>query len=91
MLLSKLAPGAAKPLTRPEEVSLWAPRSVTDGGSPCLSMVLYRSVLQAKPRCSLNGLAPWVPPSPPAVGRCILVWSYSLVHVSGDAKCYLPR
>jgi hypothetical protein len=40
MLLSKLTPGAPKPLTRPEEVSLWGPRSATDGGSPCLSMVL---------------------------------------------------
>jgi hypothetical protein len=41
MLLSKLTPGAAKPLTRLEDVLLKRPRSATDGGSSCLSLVLY--------------------------------------------------
>jgi hypothetical protein len=41
MLLSKLTPGAAKLLMRPEEVLSMEPRSATDGGSPCLSLVLY--------------------------------------------------
>jgi hypothetical protein len=41
MLLSKITLGAAKLLTHPEEVSLQGPRLSTDGGSPCLSLVLY--------------------------------------------------
>jgi hypothetical protein len=41
MLLSKLTPGAAKPLTRPKEVLPTGPRSAIDGGSPYLSLVLY--------------------------------------------------
>jgi hypothetical protein len=41
MLLSKLTPGTAKPLTRHEEVLPTGPRLATDGGSPCLSLVLY--------------------------------------------------
>jgi hypothetical protein len=41
MLLSKLTPGAAKPLTRPEEVLPTEPRSATDGGASCLSLILY--------------------------------------------------
>jgi hypothetical protein len=40
MLLSKLTTGAAKPLTRPEEFLPKGPRSATDDGSPCLSLVL---------------------------------------------------
>jgi hypothetical protein len=49
------------------------------------------SALQAKPRCLLGGSARWVPPSPSAVGRCALIWSYYLVCASGDANCYLTR
>jgi hypothetical protein len=49
------------------------------------------SVLQAKPKYPLNGLALQVPPSPSAVGRCASVWPYCLVRASGDADCYLPR
>jgi hypothetical protein len=41
MLLSKLTPGAAKPLTRSKEVLPTGPRLATDGGLPCLSLVLY--------------------------------------------------
>jgi hypothetical protein len=41
MLLSKLTLGAAKPLTRPEEVLPMGPRSATDGGPPYLSLVPY--------------------------------------------------
>jgi hypothetical protein len=41
MLLNKLTPGVAKPLTRREEVPHTGPRSATDGGSPYLSLVLY--------------------------------------------------
>jgi hypothetical protein len=41
MLLSMLTPGGAKPLTRPEEVLPKGPHSAIDGGSPCLSLVLY--------------------------------------------------
>jgi hypothetical protein len=41
MLVSKLTPDAAKPLTRPEEVLLTGPRSATDDGPPCLSLILY--------------------------------------------------
>jgi hypothetical protein len=41
MLLSKLTPGAAKPLMHPKEALPMGPRSATDGGPPCLSLVLY--------------------------------------------------
>jgi hypothetical protein len=41
MLLSKLTPGAAKPLIHHEEVLLMGPCSATDGGPPCLSLVPY--------------------------------------------------
>jgi hypothetical protein len=41
MLLSKLTPRAAKPLTRPEGVLPMRPRSATNGGPPCLSLVPY--------------------------------------------------
>jgi hypothetical protein len=41
MLLSKLTPGTAKPLTRPEEVLPMGPRSATDGEPPCLSLLPY--------------------------------------------------
>jgi hypothetical protein len=41
MLLSKLIPDTAKPLTRPEEVLPMGSRSATDGESPCLNLVLY--------------------------------------------------
>jgi hypothetical protein len=41
MLLSKLTPSAAKPLTRPEEVLPMGPRSATDGGPSYLSLVSY--------------------------------------------------
>jgi hypothetical protein len=49
------------------------------------------SALQAKPRCPLDGSAPWVPPSPLAVGRYVSVWSYCLVHASEDVNYYLPH
>jgi hypothetical protein len=49
------------------------------------------SVLQAKPRCPFDGSAPWVTTSPSAVGRYASVWSYYLVHVSGNANYYLPH
>jgi hypothetical protein len=48
------------------------------------------SVLQAKPSRPLDRSAPWVPPSPSVMGPYALVWSYRLVHVSGNANCYLP-
>jgi hypothetical protein len=41
MLLSKLTRGAVKPLTLPEGVLPMGPRSATDGGPPCLSLVPY--------------------------------------------------
>jgi hypothetical protein len=41
MLLSKLTLGAVKSLTRPEEVLPTGACSTTDGGSSCLSLVLY--------------------------------------------------
>jgi hypothetical protein len=41
MLMSKLTPGAAKPLARPEEVLPTGPRSATNGGPPCLSLIPY--------------------------------------------------
>jgi hypothetical protein len=41
MLLSKLTPGAAKPLMRPEGVLLMGPRSVTNGEPSYLSLVPY--------------------------------------------------
>jgi hypothetical protein len=41
MLLSKLTSGATKSLTRPEKVLPMGPRSATDGGPPCLSVVPY--------------------------------------------------
>jgi hypothetical protein len=41
LLLSKLTPSAAKPLTRLEEVLPMGPRSAIKDGPPCLSLVLY--------------------------------------------------
>jgi hypothetical protein len=41
MLQSKFAPDTAKTLMRPEEVFPMGPRSATDGGPPCLSLVPY--------------------------------------------------
>jgi hypothetical protein len=42
MLLSKLSPDAAKPLKRLEEVQPTPLLgSATDGGLPCLSLVMY--------------------------------------------------
>jgi hypothetical protein len=72
ILLSKLTTGAAKPLTRPEEVLPVGPRSATDD---CLASACFRtlSTLQAKPRCSLDGFSPWVAPSLSTVGRYALV------------------
>jgi hypothetical protein len=49
------------------------------------------SALQAKPRCLLDGSAPWVPPLLSAVGRYASVWSYCLVRALGDMNCYLPH
>jgi hypothetical protein len=40
MLLGKLTPDAAKPLTRLEEVLPKGPCSANDGELPCLSLVL---------------------------------------------------
>jgi hypothetical protein len=80
MLLSKLTLGTTKPPTRPEEVLPMG---------PCSTWFHTLSVLQAKHRCSLDGSAPWVAPSPSAVGCCALVWFYCLVRVLGDANYYL--
>jgi hypothetical protein len=41
MLLSKLPPGVAKPLTRTEEVLPMGSHSATDDGPPCLSLIPY--------------------------------------------------
>jgi hypothetical protein len=41
MLLSKLTPGIAKPLTRLEEVLPMGPYPTTDGRLPCLNFVPY--------------------------------------------------
>jgi hypothetical protein len=41
MLLSKLTSDVVKLLTRLEEVLPTGPHSATDGGLPCLSLVLY--------------------------------------------------
>jgi hypothetical protein len=41
MLQPKLTSGAAKPLKRPEEVLPMEPRSATNGGPPCPSLVPY--------------------------------------------------
>jgi hypothetical protein len=41
MLPSRLTPGTAKPLMRPEGVLPLQPRSATDGGSPFRSLVPY--------------------------------------------------
>jgi hypothetical protein len=49
------------------------------------------SVLQVKPRCPLDGSAPWVAPSLSVVSRCASVWFYYLVCVSGATNYYLPH
>jgi hypothetical protein len=41
MLLSKLTPDSAKPLTRPEKVLPLGPCSAIDGGPPYISLVPY--------------------------------------------------
>jgi hypothetical protein len=47
MLLSKLTPDTTKLLRRPEEVLPMGPRSATDDGPPCLSLVPY-------PECAIG-------------------------------------
>jgi hypothetical protein len=58
-----------------------------------LASIWFRtlSTLQVKPRYPLDGSAPCVSPSPSVVGRCASVWSYCLVHSSGDVNCCLPH
>jgi hypothetical protein len=58
MLLSKLTPGAAKPLTRPVEVLPTGP--VQPPTVDRLASAWFRTLntLQAKPRCLLDGSAP---------------------------------
>jgi hypothetical protein len=82
MLLSRLTPGEAKPVTRPEEVLPMGPRS---------AWFCTLSALQTKPRYLLGRSAPWVPPSTSVVGRSASVWAYCLVHASEDVNCSLPR
>jgi hypothetical protein len=91
MLLSKLTPDAAKALTRPEEVFSIGLHSTTMVDHFTSTWFCTLSALQVKPRCLLGGSAPWVPPSPSAVGRCALVWSYCLVRASADVNCYLSH
>jgi hypothetical protein len=64
MFLSKLTPGAAKPLRK---FSLRG--SVQPPTLDRLASAWFRilSALQAKPRCPLDGSAPCVPSSPSAV------------------------
>jgi hypothetical protein len=69
MLLSKLTIGTAKPLTRLEKVLPTGPVQPPTVDRLASAWFCTLSTLQAKPRCSLDGSAPWVPPSPSAVGR----------------------
>jgi hypothetical protein len=87
MLLSKLTPGAAKPLTHPEKVLPMGP--VQPPTVDRLASAWFRTLtaLHIKPRCLLDGSAPWVPPSLSVVGRCALTYSYCLVHSPGDTNC----
>jgi hypothetical protein len=91
ILLSKLTLGAAKPLTRPEEVYHRGPVQPPTVDRLASAWFYTMSALQVKARCPLDRLAPWVPPSPLAVSRCTSVCSYYLVHASGNANGYLPR
>jgi hypothetical protein len=64
MLMSKLTPGTAKPLMRPEEVlhtGLVQPSTVDRLASAWFRTL---SALQAKPMCPLDGSTPWVPVTP---------------------------
>jgi hypothetical protein len=91
MLLSKLTPGAAKPLTCPEKVLPTGPIQPPTVDHLASAQFCTLSALQAKRRCLLGRSASWVPPSPSAVGHYASVWAYCLVHALGDANCYLPR
>jgi hypothetical protein len=91
MLLSKLTPGAAKPLTRPEEVLPTGPVQPPTVDRLASAWFHTLSVLQTKPRSLLDESAPWVPPSPSAVGSYASVWSYCLVRAAEDANYYLPH
>jgi hypothetical protein len=86
MLLSNLISGAAKPLTRSEKFSLRGsiqPPMVDRLASACFCIL---SVLQAKPRCMLDGSAHWVPPSPSAVGRYVSVLRFFVIMLSYTYK-----
>jgi hypothetical protein len=91
ILLSNLTPGAAKLLTCLEEVHPMGP--VQPPAMDCLTLAWFHtlSMLQTKPRCPLDRYAPWVPPSPSAVGRYTSIWSYCLIRTLGNMNCYLPR
>jgi hypothetical protein len=84
MLLSKLISGAAKPLTRPEKFSLrgFIQSPMVDR----LASACILSVLQAKPRCMLDGSAHWVPPAPSAVGRYVSVLRFFVIMLSYTYK-----
>jgi hypothetical protein len=58
MLLSKLTPGAVKPLTHAEEVLPTGPRSATNGGPPCLGLVLYLELYMLSLGVCWTGLIP---------------------------------
>jgi hypothetical protein len=70
MLLSKLTPGVAKPMTRPEEVLPMGPVQPPTVDRLASGWFRTLSVLHAKPMCLLDGSASWVPPSPSVVSRC---------------------
>jgi hypothetical protein len=91
MLLSKLTPNTTKPLTRPEKVLPAGPVQPPTVDHLASAWCRTLSVLQAKPRCLLDGSALWVHPLLPVIGRCASVQSYCLVRVTGNMNCYLPR
>jgi hypothetical protein len=91
MLLSKLTSGAAKPPTHLEEVLSMGPVQPSMMDRLVSAWFHTMSVLQGKPRCPLDGSAPWVAPSLSAVSHCASVRSYYLVRVLENMNCYLPH
>jgi hypothetical protein len=73
ILLSKLTLGTAKSQTRPEEVLLMGPVQTPMVDHFASAWFHTLSALQAKPRCSLDGSAPWVAPSLSMLDHCTSV------------------
>jgi hypothetical protein len=87
MLLSKLVPGTAKPLTRPKEVLPMGPCLATDSGPPYLNLVLYTEHVLL----CLHSHDPQVSLEPVVEGPAEEVLKVAQVGVRESAKLVVER